>query len=137
MSVKPTRRNETDRLSLLEDAVERLREQAESGTVVVEGQRDRAALDWLGIGGAHVIVHQGDPLDRLLEELAVAAPPVVLLVDWDRTGGRLLKRLEENLRARVEVDTQCRKRFASCCHSRSLEEIPAELEALRRLAGPR
>lgn len=131
------RRSEKERLRLLEDAVERLREDAESGTVVVEGSRDRAALDWLGIGGQHVVVHQGDPLARLLEDLAAAPPPVVLLLDWDRTGGRLHRRLEEGLRGRVQLDSEARRRFASCCHSRTLEEIPAELEALRRAVAPR
>ncbi len=134
---KPARRTEEDRLALLEDAVQRLREAAESGTVVVEGQRDRAALDWLGIGGTHTTLNQGDPLDRLLEDLAASAPPIILLVDWDRTGGRLLARLEPNLRARVQVDTDCRRRLASCCHSKTLEEVPSELEALRRSVGVR
>jgi 5S rRNA maturation endonuclease (ribonuclease M5) len=137
MTRKPTRRTEADRLALLEDAVDRLRETAESGTVVVEGARDRAALDWLGIGGTHVVVHQGDGLALLMEDLVAAPPPVVLLVDWDRTGGRLLARLETNLRARVQVDVLCRRRFASCCHSRTLEEVPSELEALRRSVGTR
>ena len=131
------RRSEEERLRLLEDAVDRLREVAESGTVVIEGNRDRAALEWLGIGGLHITVHQGDPLHRLMEDLAVAAPPVVLLVDWDRTGGRLLKRLEEGLRGRVQVDLDCRRRLSSCCHSRCLEEVPAELEALRRAVAAR
>ncbi|MEK6986364.1 MAG: hypothetical protein AABX89_08315 [Candidatus Thermoplasmatota archaeon] len=133
----PVRRTEADRLRLLEDAVERLREQAEFGTVVVEGLRDRAALEWLGIGGIHIHLNQGDPMARLLEELAAAAPPVILLMDWDRTGGRLSAHLEENLRARVQVDIDCRRRFASCCHSKTLEEVPAELEALRRSVGVR
>ncbi len=119
------------RLQKLEDAVDRLREAAEYGTVVVEGGRDLAALEWLGIGGLHYNLNQGRPFDEMLEELAHNPPPVVLLVDWDRTGGRLLKRLEENLRARVQLDTQCRRRLAAACQTRCLEEIPAELSALR------
>lgn len=134
---KPGRRTEEERLRLLEDAVERLRERAEFGTVVVEGLRDRAALEWLGIGGHHLHLNQGDPMARLLEELAAAPPPVILLMDWDRTGGRLLVNLEQNLRARVVLDIDCRRRLAISCHSRTLEEVPAELEALRRSVGTR
>lgn len=126
------RRLPAERLEGLEDAVDRLRETAEAGTVVVEGARDLAALEWLGIGGLHVAVHQGRPLAGLLEDLAGCPPPVVLLVDWDRTGGRLLRLLEENLKARVQLDTACRRRIASWSHARCLEELPAELEALRR-----
>lgn len=121
-----------DRLNALEEAVERLREQAEYGTVVVEGSRDVSALEWLGIGGNHVALHQGRTLPAVMEDLAMAPPPVILLVDWDRTGGRLVAKLEENLRARVHVDTECRRRLSVSAHCKCLEDLPAELAALRR-----
>lgn len=120
------------RLEELEDAVDRLREVAEAGTVLVEGARDVAALDWLGVGGLHLTLHRGKPLAALLEDLVQCPPPVVLLVDWDRTGGRLLERLHDGLRHRVQVDTACRRRLAGVCHSRTVEAVPAELSALRR-----
>ena len=123
--------NRGERLHALEHAVERLREDAESGTVVVEGARDLAALDWLGIGGTHVQVHGGRPLSALQEQLALMAPPILLLLDWDRTGGILVKRLAEGLRGRIRVDLDCRRRFATCCHAKCLEDVPAELESLR------
>jgi len=120
-----------ERLERLEQAIDRLRETAEVGTVVVEGARDVAALEWLGIGGLHVKVHQGKPLPALLEDLAGCPSPVVLLVDWDRKGGQLLAVLQENLRARIQVDTECRRRIATATRTRCLEEVPAELESLR------
>ena len=120
------------RLEDLEEAIDRLREAAESGTVLVEGARDVAALDWLGIGGLHVTLHRGKPLSALLEDLVQCPPPVVLLLDWDRTGGRLLERLHQGLQHRVQVDVSCRRRIAAACRSRTLEAVPAELAALRR-----
>jgi len=90
---------------------------------VVEGGRDLAALEWLGIGGLHYNLNQGRPFEAILEELAHCQPPVVLLVDWDRTGGRLERRLEENLRARVALDVHCRRRLALACASRCLEDV--------------
>lgn len=121
-----------ERLDDLEAAVDRLREVAESGTVLVEGARDLAALDWLGIGGTHVTLHRGMPLHELEEDLVQCPTPVVLLLDWDRTGGRLLERLEEGLKHRVQIDVQCRRRLAAACRSRTLEAVPGELAALRR-----
>lgn len=121
-----------ERLRRMEDAIDRLREVAEAGTVVVEGAHDLSALDWLGIGGTHVTVHKGRPLHGVVEELAACPQPVVLLVDWDRTGGRLVQRLTEGLHGRVQLDGDCRRRLAQACHSRTLEEVPAELQALRR-----
>ena len=121
-----------ERLLRLEDAIDRLREAAESGTVVVEGARDLSALDWLGVGGHHVTVHRGQPLHAVVEDLVACPAPVVLLVDWDRTGGRLVQRLLEGLQARVQLDTECRRRLAGACRSRTLEDVPSELTALRR-----
>lgn len=123
--------NRDERRDALEAAVDRLREEAEAGTVVVEGARDLAALEWLGIGGQHVQIHQGRPLQALVEDLAMAPPPVILLLDWDRTGGTLVKRLEAGLRGRVHVNLDNRRRLASCCHARCLEDVPAELSSLR------
>lgn len=120
------------RLEEMEAAIDRLRETAESGTVLVEGARDLAALDWLGIGGTHLTVHRGMPLHELEEDLVQCPTPVVLLLDWDRTGGRLLERLEENLRSRVQLDVACRRLLALSCRSKTLEAVPAELAALRR-----
>ena len=121
-----------ERLRDLEDAIDRLREVAEAGTVLVEGSRDIVALDWLGIGGHHVTLHRGKPIAELLEELVRCPPPVVMLLDWDRTGGRLAQRIGEGLQARVQTDAMCRRRLAAACRSRTLEAVPAELEALRR-----
>lgn len=121
-----------ERLRRMEDAIDRLREVAEAGTVVVEGARDLSALDWLGIGGHHVTVHRGRPLAAVVEELTACPVPIVILVDWDRTGGRLVQKLTEGLQARVLVDRDCRRRLAAACRSKTLEELPGELTALRR-----
>lgn len=121
-----------ERLAELEEAIDRLREEAETGTVLVEGARDIAALDWLGIGGLHVTLHRGLPIAELLEDLVQCPPPVLLLLDWDRTGGRLLDRIAEELKPRIQVDVQCRRRLAAACKSRTLEAVPGELAALRR-----
>ena len=121
-----------ERLRILEDAIDRLRQVAETGTVVVEGAHDLSALDWLGIGGHHVTVHRGQPLAGLVEELTGCPVPIVLLVDWDRTGGRLVQKLAEGLQARVQVDRDCRRRLVQACRSKTLEELPSELVALRR-----
>jgi 5S rRNA maturation endonuclease (ribonuclease M5) len=120
------------RLEALEEAILHLRHVADEGTVVVEGARDLQALEWLGIGGRHVAIHRGHPLASLADELANSAPPIVLLMDWDRSGGRLQAQLMPQLAARVAVDTDCRRRLASACRSKTLEEVPAELAALRR-----
>ncbi len=126
------RPTDEERLQRLEDAIDRLRETAEAGTVVVEGAHDLSALDWLGIGGHHVAVHRGQPLHAVVEDLAGCPAPVILLLDWDRTGGSITRRLFEGLAGRAPVDEACRRRLAAACRCRTLEELPEELAAMRR-----
>lgn len=124
--------SDEERLQRMEDALTRLREAADGASVVVEGARDVAALEWLGIGGRHVVVNRGQALQVVVDDLARRAAPVVLLVDWDRTGGRVATTLAAGLRGRVPLDEDIRRRFAVAFHCRGLEEVPAELRALRR-----
>ena len=129
-------RSEADRLEEMERVLEDLRERAEGATVVVEGSRDLRALAELGVGGVHVAVHRGAPMHAVIEVLAARPGTVILLVDWDRTGGRLHAMLRDNLAARVRLDTELRRRLAATSMARSFEEIPAELAALRRAVRP-
>jgi 5S rRNA maturation endonuclease (ribonuclease M5) len=128
-------RRDEERLRRLESLVESLREAAEYGTVVVEGLRDVSALEWLGIGGRHVALHQGRSLHEVMEDLAGCPPPVIVMVDWDRTGGRLMRTLVDNLGPRIRMDVETRRRFGACLHTRNLEDVPAELSSLRERAG--
>lgn len=125
------------RLEELEDAVLRLRRAAEGAVLLVEGKKDLEALEALGIGGDAQVVNRGMSLevfmDRLVED--AAGRPVILLLDWDRTGGRLFRRLLDGLSARVPVDGEHRRRLAQAAHTKSLEEVPADLAALRRRVG--
>lgn len=131
--------SEAERLERLEKALERLRETAAGQVVLVEGPHDRAALEELGVGGEHVQLNQGMGVEAFMDRVAEDAGGrrVVLLMDWDRTGGRLAQRLEEGLRARVPVETLPRRWLSSVCHVKSVEEVPGELAALRRAVAPR
>ena len=85
--------------------------------ILVEGKRDVETLRKLGFRGPIERIHRGQPLDvvivRLVEEYGIPRNIVgfnlYLLMDWDRTGGRLQKicrtnfesldfRFDENLR---------------------------------------
>jgi 5S rRNA maturation endonuclease (ribonuclease M5) len=132
--------DETHRLEAIEKAVVRLREEARGGLVVVEGGRDRQALEELGVPGHHFAVNRGVALEVLMDQIvhvvhAERLRKVVLLTDWDRTGGRLFARLRDGLRARVGLETEVRRLLATLCHVRTFEEVPAELASLRHRLG--
>ncbi len=133
--------NPAERLVELESALDALRRAAAGAAVIVEGRKDVLALEALGVGGVHLLIHTGKTLEARSDEIAadhagVGWPRVVLLTDWDRTGGRLADRLQKALSARVPLDLECRRRLARASHASCVEEVPADLAALRASLEP-
>lgn len=132
-----------ERLQELEAAIDFLRVTCEGDVgVVVEGRRDVEALRKLGVGGTPWTVNVPGTVEDLVDRLAEEAHAkgwrvVVILTDWDRTGGRLAHRLHDGLVGRVPVDMEARRRLASVAHARCVEHIPGELGGLRGQVAPK
>jgi 5S rRNA maturation endonuclease (ribonuclease M5) len=81
--------------------------------IVVEGERDRAALAKMSVGGRILLLHGGRTLSGVAHALTRDAQRVIVLTDWDAKGGRLAQRLREFLEATpVELDLDFRRRLA-------------------------
>ncbi|HJL96919.1 MAG TPA: hypothetical protein QF401_02090 [Candidatus Poseidoniaceae archaeon] len=73
--------------------------------IVIEGKRDLAALEALGFEGPIEVLNRGWDLARFITYLYEhygtrnpdGGPSICLLMDWDRTGGRLQKTLTQRL----------------------------------------
>lgn len=133
---------DAERLARLEDAIDRLRVHAAGAAVLVEGRKDVRALERLGVGGRHLTVHRGRSIEHRIDGIVERAqeerwPRLVLLVDWDRTGGKLMGRLRQGLEARLPLDTDCRRRVALASHTRCIEDVPDDLAGLRARVGAR
>lgn len=133
---------DVERLARLEDAIDHLRVHAAGAAVLVEGRKDVRALERLGVGGKHLTVHRGRTLEHRIDGIVERAQAegwrrLILLVDWDRTGGRLMERLRQGLEARLPLDTDCRRRVATASHTRCIEDVPDDLAALRARVGAR
>ena len=70
--------------------------------IIVEGPRDKRALVALGFTGPLEVLNRGWPIERVVAHLyetygtrnkLAGGPSVCLLMDWDRTGGRLQRKL--------------------------------------------
>ena len=70
--------------------------------IVVEGPRDKRALMALGFTGPVEVLNRGWPIERVVAHLyetygtrneAAGGASVCLMMDWDRTGGRLQRKL--------------------------------------------
>ncbi len=87
--------------------------------ILVEGKRDKAALLSLSFEGELELVNRGWPLEKLAGWFAQrlqhknpidAKESIILLMDWDRTGGRLQNDLRRRLRAfDISVDEYTRQ----------------------------
>ena len=87
--------------------------------VLVEGVKDVTALRTLGFSGVIETVNRGWDRSRLVAYLydtygtrntVDSGPPLILLMDWDRTGGRLQTTLRDRLMALdVPVDEELRQ----------------------------
>ena len=92
-------------------AILRNRPIAEGGSgcpVVVEGLKDERALRALGFSGTIEKVNRGWDRSRLVAYLHQSycasrpndgGPPLIMLMDWDRTGGKLQTSLRDRLMA--------------------------------------
>ena len=86
--------------------------------IVVEGKRDREALMALGFQGPIELINRGWDRSRLVayfydtygtRNTIDGGPPLILLMDWDRTGGRIQNSLRERLNSLdVPIDESLR-----------------------------
>ena len=96
----------------------RRRNRLHNWPIIVEGPRDKRALKSLEFVGPIEVLNRGWNLERVVAHLyetygtrnsSVGGSSVCLLMDWDRTGGRLqrkLARLLEGFDMLVDQDTR-------------------------------
>lgn len=104
-----------------------------SVVVLVEGPRDRRALEALGIQRSVQLVHRGQSLSEVARSLDSTVRVVIVLTDWDSAGGEFARRIRELLSGGpVRVDLEYRRRLAL-----ALRGEVVHLEGLAAWAGRR
>ena len=86
----------------------------EQAVLLVEGDRDRVALRRLGLPPvAILLVHHGVTLSVLVVTVVRRGRTVIILTDWDRSGGELAHRLRSLFDdGRIRFDLDFRRRMA-------------------------
>lgn len=82
----------------------------EDAVVVVEGKRDAAALRSLGFTGTIMLFHRYGGFARF-SDVAAAHRRLILLLDYDRKGSYMTRRLVQLLQRRTKVDLSYRRRL--------------------------
>ena len=86
--------------------------------IIIEGPRDKRALLALGFTGPVEVLNRGWPIERVVAHLyetygtrneSAGGASVCLLMDWDRTGGRLQRKLANLMQSfDIMVDQETR-----------------------------
>jgi 5S rRNA maturation endonuclease (ribonuclease M5) len=127
----------------LAEARQRNRPTAEGGCgcpILIEGRKDRIALTAMGFTGPIEQVNRGWDQSRLVAHLFETygilnrvdqGASMILLMDWDRTGGRLQRNIGERLKAfGMRIDGEIRMELA-----RAMKPEGRTIEGLKPHAG--
>ena len=128
--------DDAERLRFLDEILSELRDLAEDHIILIEGNKDRKALEALiGDGFESIEVQrEGGPL-AAAERVAASGRGAVILTDWDARGGRLAADLESYLRADgTEFDTSVRRRLSSVCR-KDIKDVEALDSLYERLSS--
>ncbi len=119
-------------LEKLERAIEDLRERNKTIPIIVEGEKDVAALHSLDINGEILILHCGKDIATFCDDVALRYKEVIVLTDWDRKGWSLSHRIEDNLRGRTKCIMDYRIIFASNSMVKDMQSLPSFMRKLRK-----
>lgn len=126
-------------------AHERQRNRDAGAAILVEGRRDRIALERLGFTGPIEVLNRGWPVDDVLVHLVESygrksdvdgGPSIIVLMDWDRTGGRLQSTIRRNLESLdIRLDERLRSTLMRCLkpETRVVEGLSGLVDVLRPL----
>lgn len=119
-------------LEELEEVLMELREDNRTVPIIVEGEKDIAALRRLEMTGEIIRFNTGQSVSDFCDAIAQKYRTVILLTDWDWRGGRLGHQINKHLENRVECNMRYRQLFAKLCACRTVEGIPSWLGTLRK-----
>lgn len=123
-----------ERLSALEEVLSDLAELSRTHVLVVEGRKDCAALNNLGISGDMFMTQSGGGPVRAGEYVASRGGRSVVLTDWDDRGDRLAERLEEVLgKSPEDTDFMIRSKLRHLCrmYIKDIESLDTFVFGLR------
>ena len=130
--------NDAERFEALEEILDILQEMSDTHVALIEGNKDRRALDNLGLSSLQTIEVQreGGPL-RAAEMLSEMNRSAIILTDWDDRGNRIEQDLRIQLDALcVRYDTEIRLRLRDLCIKdiKDVESLDSFYERLKLLS---
>ena len=116
----------------LEKLLIELQEKNKVIPILVEGEKDIDALKNLNINGMILSLNKGISITNFCDLLANKYDEIIILTDWDKTGGQLCHMLKKNLIGRVICNTDFRKKIAKKTMIRTVEGLPSWIETMKK-----
>ncbi len=124
--------DDLQRIEELEELLVELREDNRMVPIIVEGEKDIAALRRLEMPGKIIGFNKGQSVSDFCDRIAEKHRKIILLTDWDWRGGRLCSSIKKHLENRVDCNIGFRQMLARLCTCRTVEGLPAWLETLQK-----
>ncbi|MDR1404351.1 MAG: Toprim subdomain protein [Candidatus Methanoplasma sp.] len=125
--------NDDERFAEVQKVLDELGELSADHVILVEGLKDRKALESVGItGDMFMIQSEGGPM-KAAEYVYRHGNRAVILTDWDRRGGTIARELERQLSSLgSEYDSGLRARLSFLCRKyiKDVESLDVLLERL-------
>lgn len=123
--------NREKRYDLALRALEASIEENNAGSVIlIEGKRDETALRILGFEGPIEKLNRGWSVEKVVAYLNSNYESCIILMDWDRTGGRLQKKIIDSMTGmEIKISDELRKVLSKAMKpdTRCVEELPSFL----------
>jgi len=116
----------------IDKALTELQEENTTTPIIVEGEKDTAALRRLEMTGDIVPFNRGQSVSDFCDQIAQQYRGVILLTDWDWRGGRLCAHIKKHLENRVACNTKYREVFAKHSLCRTVEGLPSWIATLKK-----
>jgi dTMP kinase len=129
--------NDCDRLDALAWLLEDLIDISENSIILIEGRKDREALDFFRIPRETIEVQRDGP-QRAAERVYESGKEAVIMTDWDSKGDEIARNLEENLRSLgVRYDNDIRDKMRALCMKdvKDVQGLPGLYRRLESLCG--
>ncbi len=102
--------------------------------MLVEGLRDRASIEALGICG-YIVMTSREPLFNLAERVSRQSADIIVLTDWDDRGEEVAKNAETYLKSngsRPDMEPRKKLRTLTKKEVKDIEGLHGYIERLRQ-----
>jgi dTMP kinase len=125
--------NDEERLAEVKEVLDDLTELSKDHVILVEGLKDKRALDSMGITGDVFMIQSGGGPLTAAEYVSRHGGKAVILTDWDRRGGTIARELGNQLSSLgLEYDRDIRAKLSFLCRKyiKDIESLDTLLERL-------